>query len=473
MAGHDVVVLGIFVADLAFRAPRLPVMGETILGNGFAMGPGGKGSNQVIAAARAGGRAAIITRVGSDAFGEIARKAWAADGVDTGAVITDADAPTGAAFIFVSTETGNNAIIVESGAAARLTPADVAAADGLISGAKVFVTQFEQPIETAMAGLSAARRHGVTTVLNPAPALAVDDAIFALCDYVTPNETEAATLTGIAVESVADAEKAAADLVRRGARNALITLGEKGALLHGAAGTVHVPAIPVAKVVDTTGAGDAFNAGFCVALAEGRPRPRRSASAVCSRASPSRSPAPRRACRPAPRSRPRSPADERGDDAASVWRQRPDHAEGDRSRPLRRTPPRAHAHGPRRRPPRLRRQPPGRQHRQGDDLGPADRPVRLRHPRATEAILSLLPLDDFVDAPVTRMEVVGDPQGVVPVFGAMQRVIDRAEGRPVRMAALERFAFYAAARAAFAVVRTSDPGPYGCFLLKKGVVRLA
>lgn len=266
----DVAVLGIFVADLAFRAPRLPVMGETILGRGFAMGPGGKGSNQVIAAARAGGRAAIVTRVGADAFGDIARRAWAADGVDTGAVITDAEAPTGAAFIFVSTETGNNAIIVESGAAAKLSPADVAAAEATIAAARVFVTQFEQPLETAMAGLATARRHGAVTVLNPAPALPVDDAIYALCDYVTPNETEAATLTGIAVETLADAERAAADIVRRGARNALITLGEKGALLYGADGTVHVPALKVDKVVDTTGAGDAFNAGFCVAIAEGR-----------------------------------------------------------------------------------------------------------------------------------------------------------------------------------------------------------
>ncbi|WP_181703818.1 ribokinase [Chthonobacter albigriseus] len=271
MAGHDVVVLGIFVADLAFRAPRLPVMGETILGQGFAMGPGGKGSNQVIAAARAGGKAAIITRVGTDAFGEIARKAWATDGVDTSAVIADPDAPTGAAFIFVSTETGNNAIIVESGAAAKLSPADVNAADHLFAGARVFVTQFEQPIETAMAGLAAARRHGAITVLNPAPALPVEDAIFALCDYVTPNETEAATLTGIAVDTVEDARRAAVDLVRRGARNALITLGDKGALLHGEHGTHLVPAFPVSKVVDTTGAGDAFNAGFCLALAEGRP----------------------------------------------------------------------------------------------------------------------------------------------------------------------------------------------------------
>lgn len=273
MAGHDVVVLGIFVADLAFRAPRLPVTGETILGRGFAMGPGGKGSNQVIAAARAGAKAAIVTRVGTDAFGEIARRAWAADGVDTAAVTEDRDSPTGAAFIFVSTLTGDNAIIVESGAAAKLSPADVETHRALIQGAKVFVTQFEQPIETALAGLRAARAGGTVTVLNPAPALPVSDEIYALCDYVTPNETEAATLTGISVATVDDAGRAAADLVRRGARNAVITLGEKGALLHGEDGTLLVPALGGIKVVDTTGAGDAFNAGFATAIAEGRSAP--------------------------------------------------------------------------------------------------------------------------------------------------------------------------------------------------------
>ncbi|MHB1103653.1 MAG: ribokinase [Devosia sp.] len=266
----SVVVLGIFVADLAFKAPRLPAMGETILGSGFASGPGGKGSNQAIAAARAGGKVGIITRIGSDTFGEMARKAWQTDGVDTAAVIEDAGAPTGAAFIFVSTETGNNAIIVESGAAARLSPADVRSAEGMIANAKVFMTQFEQPIETAIEGLKVARRRGAVTILNPAPALPVDDAIYGLCDYVTPNETEAATLTGLPVESEAQALAAAKELVRRGARNALITLGEKGALLHGGAGTHIVPAFKVARVVDTTGAGDAFNGGFAVALAEGR-----------------------------------------------------------------------------------------------------------------------------------------------------------------------------------------------------------
>lgn len=270
MARAAVAVLGIFVADLAFRAPRLPLMGETILGQGFKDGPGGKGSNQAIAAARAGGDARMITRIGRDTFGEMAQKAWAADGIDTSAVAIDETLPTGAAFIFVSTETGNNAIIVESGAAAKLSPADVAAAEPVIAGAKVLMTQFEQPIETAIAGLSLARKHGVITILNPAPALPVDDAIYALCDYVTPNETEAATLTGLNVETEADALVAAKEFVRRGAKNALITLGERGALLHGEAGTHMVPAFKVEKVVETTGAGDAFNGGFAVALAEGK-----------------------------------------------------------------------------------------------------------------------------------------------------------------------------------------------------------
>ena len=270
MARAPVAVLGIFVADLAFKAPRLPVMGETILGQGFKDGPGGKGSNQAIAAARAGGDARMITRIGRDTFGEMARKAWAADGIDTSSVVIDETLPTGAAFIFVSTETGNNAIIVESGAAAKLSPADVAAAERTIATSKVLMTQFEQPVETAIAGMTLARKHGVITILNPAPAVPVPDAIYALCDYVTPNETEAATLTGIKVETEADALAAAKDFLRRGAKNALITLGAKGALLHGAVGTFMVPAFKVPKVVDTTGAGDAFNGGFAVALAEGK-----------------------------------------------------------------------------------------------------------------------------------------------------------------------------------------------------------
>jgi ribokinase len=267
----DIVVLGTFVADLAFKAERLPAIGETLLGRGFAIGPGGKGSNQVIACARAGARAAMITRLGKDSFGDMARQAWSRDGVDTSHVIADEGAPTGAAFIFVSTQTGDNAIIVETGAARNLSVADIRGTERLIAGAKVFVTQFEQPIEAAVEGLRLARNHGVTTVLNPAPAIPIDNAIFAFCDYATPNETEAATLTGIDTGTDEGAVRAAGALVKLGARNALITLGSKGALLHGAAGTHFVPAFRVPEVVDTTGAGDAFNGGFAVAIAEGRP----------------------------------------------------------------------------------------------------------------------------------------------------------------------------------------------------------
>lgn len=141
----------------------------------------------------------------------------------------------------------------------------------MIAGAKVFMTQLEQPVEAALAGLEAARQAGVVTIFNPAPAIAVPGEIWRFCDWTTPNETEAAALSGVAVDSVDGALQAADALSQRGVRNVLITLGEKGALLHGEAGTAQFPPLADATVVDTTGAGDAFNAGFAVALAEGRP----------------------------------------------------------------------------------------------------------------------------------------------------------------------------------------------------------
>ncbi|WIY53280.1 ribokinase [Devosia sp. YIM 151766] len=266
----EVVILGAFVADLAFKAPRLPIIGETLLGQGFSSGPGGKGSNQAIAAARAGAKTAMITRIGRDTFGTLALDTWSADGIDTSHVAIDESAATGAAFIFVATGTGDNAIIVEIGAAARLTPADISAAEARIAGASVFLTQFEQPLDAALAGLRVARAHGVTTVLNTAPAIPVDDDIYGLCDYVTPNETEAATLTGIDTSTDEGVVQAARCLLAKGARNALITLGARGALLHGETGTHMVPAFRVENIIDTAGAGDAFNGGFVTALAEGR-----------------------------------------------------------------------------------------------------------------------------------------------------------------------------------------------------------
>lgn len=268
-----IVILGIFVADTAYRADRMPKMGETILGRTFALGPGGKGSNQAVAAAmarsEAGGRTHFITRLGKDDFAQIARSTWARAGVEA-EVTEDGDSYTGAAFIFLEEATGNNAIIVSPGAAARITPADLDAKAALIRSASVFVTQLEQPIPAARRGLEIARAAGVTTILNPAPAAALDDALLALCDYVTPNESEAEALTGLPVTSVAEAEVAADALLARGVGEVVITLGSNGALYRDRTRSVHVPVISAGPVVETTGAGDAFNGGFAVALSEGR-----------------------------------------------------------------------------------------------------------------------------------------------------------------------------------------------------------
>jgi ribokinase len=267
-----IVILGIFVADTAYRAERQPKMGETILGTSFVLGPGGKGSNQAVAAAMASGGARgvhFITRLGRDAFADIARATWARAGV-VPEVTEDADSYTGAAYIFIENATGNNAIIVAPGAAGRVSAADVEARAGLIAGGAVFVTQLEQPIPAARRALELARAAGVTTILNPAPAAALDDAMLALCDYVTPNESEAEALTGLPVTTLPEAEAAADALLGRGVGAVVITLGDKGALYRDRDRSVHVPVISAGPVVETTGAGDAFNGGFAVALAEGR-----------------------------------------------------------------------------------------------------------------------------------------------------------------------------------------------------------
>ncbi|MEZ5754622.1 MAG: ribokinase [Paracoccaceae bacterium] len=265
----DIVILGIFVADTAYRADRQPKMGETILGTSFALGPGGKGSNQSVAAAMAGGDVTFISRLGKDAFADIARATWAKAGVES-AITEDGESYTGAAYIFLENATGNNAIIVAAGAAGRIDENDVEANRALIEGAKVFITQLEQPIPAARRALEIARAAGVKTILNPAPAAELDDGFLALCDIVTPNESETESLTGLPVTTIPEAEAAARALLARGVGACLITLGERGALYVDRDRSFHVPVISAGKVLDTTGAGDAFNGGFAVALTEGR-----------------------------------------------------------------------------------------------------------------------------------------------------------------------------------------------------------
>jgi len=263
-----IVILGVFVADTAYRAERPPVMGETILGKSFALGPGGKGSNQAVAAAMAGGDVHMMTKLGRDPFADMALATWAKAGV-TPAITQHDDSYTGAAYIFIEEATGNNAIIVCPGVARTISPSDIEAQRALIEGASVFVTQLEQPMDAAHRALQIARGAGVRTILNPAPAAEISDEMLGLCDFVTPNESEAEGITGIKVVSVADAEAAAGALMDRGAGAAVITLGENGALYRDAGRSVHVPVISAGPVVETTGAGDAFNGGFAAALAEG------------------------------------------------------------------------------------------------------------------------------------------------------------------------------------------------------------
>ena len=263
-----IVILGVFVADTAYRADRAPKMGETIMGNSFALGPGGKGSNQAVAAAKAGGEVHFLSKLGRDPFADMALKTWKDAGVIP-AITQHDDSYTGAAYIFIEEASGNNAIIICPGIASTISPADIEAQADLIAGAKVFITQLEQPMPAAHRALEIAREGGAITILNPAPAAEIAPDMLALCDYVTPNETEAEELTGIKVSGLEDAKLAAEKLIERGVGVAIITLGENGVLYHDGSLTEHVPAISAGPVVETTGAGDAFNGGFAAALARG------------------------------------------------------------------------------------------------------------------------------------------------------------------------------------------------------------
>lgn len=264
----DIVILGVFVADTAYRAQRQPRLGETILGQSFALGPGGKGSNQSVAAGMAGASVGFITKLGKDPFADMALATWKKAGV-TSLATQHADDYTGAAYIFVDENTGDNAIIVCPGAAATINRSDIDSHAEVIKHCKVLMTQLEQPIDAAEYALACARKAGATTILNPAPALELPTSMIALCDFVTPNEIEAETITGITVNSPKDAVAAAEALLAKGAGGAIITLGENGCLYHDGSNSVHVPAINAGPVVETTGAGDAFNGGFAVAIAEG------------------------------------------------------------------------------------------------------------------------------------------------------------------------------------------------------------
>jgi ribokinase len=266
---RPITVMGSFVADVAFRTAAMPRWGETLLGSSFRLGPGGKGSNQAVAAARLGSVVHFVSKLGHDTFGDMARQLYRDEGIETSCLFQSADEATGAAAILIDESRGENGIIVVPGACFHLTDEELLQASRLIASSAVFLTQLEQDFQVVERGLAYAHEAVVVTVLNPAPAAKLPDSIYPLCDYLTPNESEAAALTGIPVSGLEEAAKAADALLARGARNVVVTLGASGALLKNRQVMKHIPAVGAGPVVDTTGAGDAFNGGFAVGLAEG------------------------------------------------------------------------------------------------------------------------------------------------------------------------------------------------------------
>jgi ribokinase len=265
-----IVVIGSINMDLVVRAPRLPAAGETILGTSFQSIPGGKGANQAVAAARLGGQVYFVGRVGDDDFGHDLIDGLAAAGVRTEHVAETTAGPSGCAVILVD-QRGENSIVVIPGANGALSPADVDDVESVLSTAACAVLQLEVPIETVVHAVRLCRRLRVYTILDPAPVPTggIPDELFAV-NLLTPNESEARALLGIAGGAPFDPPGAAADLRARGAKEVVIKIGEDGAFASRAEGAFAVAAHRV-NVVDTTAAGDAFTAGLAVARAEGMP----------------------------------------------------------------------------------------------------------------------------------------------------------------------------------------------------------
>jgi ribokinase len=263
-----VLIVGSANVDFTVALPRLPRPGETVSEGTLLVARGGKGANQAVAARRLGADVRLIACVGDDASGREVREALAGEGIGTEAVVTTAAAATGTALIVVDAE-GRNQIAVAPGANRALAAADVERREADLAWADVLVCSLEVPLATARRALELARRQGVITILNPAP---LPDRLdfLDLAEYVTPNEHEAARLTGLPVTDVESAGKAAEAIRARGAARAIVTLGAAGAVADGPEGCVHAPAARV-SAVDTTGAGDAFNGALAVALAERSP----------------------------------------------------------------------------------------------------------------------------------------------------------------------------------------------------------
>jgi ribokinase len=263
-----IAVVGSFAVGLTMKLDRFPASGETLLGSGYRMDHGGKGSNQAVGCARLGARVSFVACVGMDSLAEMALELYRAEGVDTSGVRQVDDLPTGVGFILVKRASGENCIALDPGANERLNGEAVLANDNVFSSARVVLAQLETPTEAAEVAMQRGRAHGAITILNPAPAREVPDVLLRNVDVLTPNQSEAKVLLGRKPDEHVTPENLARELLARGPRQVIVTLGEHGALIAARDFEKHVPAVKM-SAVDTTGAGDAFNAGLAVALARG------------------------------------------------------------------------------------------------------------------------------------------------------------------------------------------------------------
>ena len=266
----DISVLGIFVADISFSGPKIPAVGETILGNKYNVGPGGKGCNQAVAIARLGAKVNFISKIGKDSYGELALETLKKNNINTESVIQDKKLQNGVAGILVDKNSGKNAINVIVGAPSTLKINEINKHINIIKSSKIFLTQLEVPKDVTLHCLKTAKENGCLTILNPAPASEITKEFYSNIDYFTPNETEAEFYTGIKITNEKEAKQASDKLINLGIKKVIITLGEKGLFYSDGNEEIYLTANSV-KAIDTTGAGDAFNGGLAFGLLKEKP----------------------------------------------------------------------------------------------------------------------------------------------------------------------------------------------------------